>query len=262
MKTDSSVDQFSLPLLVDENFDYVVKRQRRKTLAVHILDDATVEVRAPKWVPKYEIAHFVEKRVEWIVSQRKKSLQKLQTTPRYYQGQRHYYLGKCYPLNIEAGLRSSVTFEGLDSLSEGEDRFDCAEPSTPVWSIKVPDINNAEQIQKTLERWYRRRAKSIFQERIEHCFKLFPIWFKDLYSIPTVAIRKMRRRWGSCSSKGDVTLNLLLIKMPVECIDYVIVHELCHLKEFHHGEAFYALLSEIIPEWRRVERLIDEISHR
>lgn len=258
MNTEPLIDQSSLTLTVDENFDYVVKRQRRKTLAVHILDDATVEVRAPKWVPKYEIAHFIEKRAEWIVSQRNKSLQKLHATPGFYQGQEHYYLGKRYPLSIHSSRRSSVTFEDLDNADE----LECAERKMHFWTIKVSDINNSEQIQKTLERWYRQRAKPVFEERIQYCFALFPSWFQERYSIPALTIRKMRRRWGSCSSKGDVTLNLLLIKMPLECIDYVIIHELCHFKEFHHGEAFYALLAEIMPEWRAAEQLIENISHR
>ena len=78
--------------------------------------------------------------------------------------------------------------------------------------------------------------------------------------MPDITIRKMRRRWGSCSSKGEVTLNLALIKMPLACIDYVVTHELCHLEAFHHGKPFYRLLAQVMPDWRERELLIEQLA--
>lgn len=224
------------------SFDYVIKRQRRKTMALHVLDDASVEVRAPKWVAKKEIVKFVEQRIEWVVKQRRSRIKKLAEVPQFANGHRHYYLGERYPLTISMANRAGVSF--LD------DRF----------VIKVRDPDNAEQIQRALESWYRSQAKDYFEQRLFACFETFPDWFQDKYIMPEITVRKMRRRWGSCSSKGEVTLNLMLMKMPVACADYVITHELCHFEAFHHGAEFYQLLSAVMPDWKERELLIEELS--
>jgi len=229
-------------LSLDESFDYHIKRQRRKTIALHVLADATVEVRAPKWVPKYEIVEFVEQRSDWIVEQRRETLAKLALVPTFNHGQYHDYLGEKYPLHIIEGSKAKVSF------------------SDSVIVVTVRDKNNPAQVEKALDRWYRQEAEAIYEERLFACFEVFPDWFQDKYMMPEVTVRKMRRRWGSCSSKGEVTLNLSLIKMPVECIDYVITHELSHLEEFHHGKTFYRLLAHVMPDWRQRELQIEELS--
>ena len=236
------VQQQEQQLSLDETFDYHIKRQRRKTIALHVLADATVEVRAPKRVPKYEIVDFVEQRSDWIVEQRRMALDKLALVPAFHHGQYHYYLGEQYPLHIIEGARAKVSF------------------SDSVIVVTVKDKNSSVQIEKAMDRWYRQEAVAIYEERLFACFEVFPDWFQDKYTMPEITVRKMRRRWGSCSSKGEVTLNLSLIKMPVECIDYVITHELSHLEEFHHGNAFYRLLAHVMPDWRERELLIEELS--
>lgn len=236
------VQQQEQQLSLDETFDYHIKRQRRKTIALHVLADATVEVRAPKRVPKYEIVDFVEQRSDWIVEQRRMALDKLALVPAFHHGQYHYYLGEQYPLHIIEGARAKVSF------------------SDSVIVVTVKDKNSSVQIEKAMDRWYRQEAAAIYEERLFACFEVFPDWFQDKYTMPEITVRKMRRRWGSCSSKGEVTLNLSLIKMPVECIDYVITHELSHLEKFHHGNAFYRLLAHVMPDWRERELLIEELS--
>ncbi|WP_101757525.1 M48 family metallopeptidase [Oceanicoccus sp. KOV_DT_Chl] len=238
--TDKPADQ--LPLVVDQTFDYVIKRQKRKTIAVHVLPDGTVEVRAPKWLPKYELVDFVEQRADWIVNQRQQVLAKSATKPRFQHGQYHPFLGETFPLWIERAGRSSAQFK------DG------------VLLIKVREPSDSQQIEQALQQWYRKQAEAIFEERMFACFESFPDWFQDKFRIPEITIRKMRRRWGSCSSKGEVTLNLWLMKMPLDCIDYVIVHELCHLHAFHHGKEFYRLLASILPDWRVREALIEQLS--
>ncbi|ARN76011.1 M48 family metallopeptidase [Oceanicoccus sagamiensis] len=227
---------------LDQSFDYQIKRQRRKTIALHILPDASVEVRAPKWVPKYEIMDFVEQRSDWVIEQRREALAKLALEPGFDHGQYHPYLGERYPLHIVAGPRAKVVF------------------SDSVIVVTVRDKSNSTQIEKALDRWYRQEAEAIYEERLFACFEVFPDWFQDKYVMPEVTVRKMRRRWGSCSSKGDVTLNVSLIKMPLACIDYVITHELSHLEEFHHGKTFYRLLAQVMPDWRERELLIEDLS--
>lgn len=228
-----------LQLSLDDSFEYRVRRQRRKTIALHILPDATVEVRAPGWVPRAEIAAFVESRSDWVLDQRRQVLAALARRPRFAEGHRHPYLGEHYPLQLQQGQRVSVT------LRDG------------VIDMTLPDGNNAEAVERALITWYRRLAGDVFEERLFACFERFPDWFQDKYPMPTLKIRRMRRRWGSCSSRGIITLNLWMIRMPVNCIDYIVCHELCHLEVFNHSRHFYRLLEQVVPDWRSLEALID-----
>lgn len=229
-------------LTSDKSFEYQIKRQRRKTIALHVLADGTVEVRTPKWVPKYELTDFVEQRSEWVVERRREVLKALANQPTFSDGQYHKFLGDNFPLRVAMSGRSGVEFK------DG------------VILVKVRDTDDPDQVSKALERWYREKAIEIYEERVFACFESFPEWFQDKYVIPEITVRKMRRRWGSCSRAGDVTLNLTLIKMPIDSIDYVIVHELCHLEAFHHGKAFYRLLALVMPSWKEREKLIEQLS--
>lgn len=236
----STERQIPLQLALDESFDYVVKRQRRKTIALHILADGGVEVRAPKWVPRAELAAFVEARSDWVVEQRRGVLRKLDQRPRFVDGGKHFYLGQQYPLAVSRGGRGQVVLE--------PDRL----------RITAADPADADTIQSLLQRWYRRQAESLFEERLFACYERFPDPFQDRFPMPEVKIRRMQRRWGSCSSRGVITLNLWMIKMPVVCIDYIVCHELCHLQEFHHGKGFYRLLQQVLPDWKALETSIDQ----
>ena len=228
--------------LADQSFDYVIKRQRRKTIALHILADASVELRAPQWVAKAELVNFVEQRSAWIIAQRLQVQSKLALIPGFDHGEHHFYLGRSYPLQLQQAARARV------------------ELRDNVFFINTPDPSQPLLVQKALENWYRKQAKNIYDQRMINCFEGFPAWFKDQYQLPTITIRKMRRRWGSCSRKGSVTMNLSLIKMPVACIDYVLCHELCHLEAFHHGKAFYNLLASVMHDWRDREILIEQLA--
>jgi len=222
-------------------FNYVIKRQRRKSLALHVLVDGSVEVRAPKWLSRTVIISFVEGRVDWVVQQRSERLLKLQSLPVYRDGQSHYFMGQRYRLTLSRGTAAAGLNAGL-------------------LQVTARDPDNPQQVQKSLEKWYRQQAKAVYDERMFACFESFPDWFQDRYPMPPITVRKMRRRWGSCSSSGQVTLNLSLIKMPQECLDYVIVHELCHLHVFHHGAAFYQLLGAVMPSWKEREALVERLA--
>ena len=226
-------------LSAEQNFDYVVKRQKRKTIALHVLPDASVEVRAPRWLPNYAVVNFVERRADWIVRERHKQLQKVQSLPGFHSGEYHLFIGQRYPLHCRQNNRHRVQL--CDS----------------VLLVEVREPDNPAQVERALNHWYRQQAVALFEERLFACFERFPDWFQDKYPMPPITVRKMRRRWGSCSSRGEVTLNLELIKKNLECIDYVIVHELCHLEVFNHSPRFYQLLAQVLPNWRALEAMID-----
>ena len=108
-----------------------------------------------------------------------------------------------------------------------------------------------EKARKLLDGWYRARAEVLFPDRLSVCQERAA---GEGIPLPGLRIRKMRSRWGSFSSKGGVTLNLLLIMAPVECLDYVILHELCHFKVRRHGPRFWGLVRRLMPEYEERRR--------
>lgn len=213
---------------------YKLKRQRRKTLAIHVLDDASVEVRAPKWVAKREIEQFVVQRRDWVTAQQVKMREKLIQQPQFSDGQVHQYLGQPVRLKVAEGRRSTANLE-RDGLH-----------------LVLPGSENPLRVKQLWLRWCREQAQSVFSLKLAFWLSKMP----ENTPEPQLKLRIMRRRWGSCSSKQVITLNTHLIALPMDCIDYVVVHELCHLWELNHSQAFYRLLASVLPDWRAREQII------
>lgn len=166
-------------------------------------------------------------RVErFLVTARERQLQPLL----YTEGELHLYLGESYPLVIETGYRqkNSVVFSGKEIR---------------VYSRQ----KDTESIRKSLQGWYQRQARTVFSARLKE-ISARAHWVGDR-SIP-LKLRRMKRTWGNCSSKGVIKLNTHLVKAPLPVLDSVIAHELCHLEEMNHGRAFYALLERLNPGWK------------
>ena len=105
-----------------------------------------------------------------------------------------------------------------------------------------------EKVKHLLEGWYRDRAADRFHESLDRCW---PYFEKHSSAKPRVQVKSMRKRWGSLSAKGMLTLNAALIRTPRECIDYVITHELGHLRYKNHGPEFYRFLEKVMPDWEK-----------
>jgi predicted metal-dependent hydrolase len=104
-----------------------------------------------------------------------------------------------------------------------------------------------------LNLWLRSRAREILLQRLINMSGRLQ-WVSE---VPPVTIRQMKRQWGSCSPRGRIALNVGLVRVPRECIDYVLLHELCHLKAHNHGRAFYRLLDRHLPDWRQIKLRLD-----
>lgn len=212
----------------------VLQRQRRRTLAIHVNRDATVEVRAPVGCPLETVLAFVRRRRRWLNRQLERlSLSKPPAVLQYTHGESHPYLGEWPTLILQRGSPR------LARLLGGQLRLTLPEPDDPA------------HVKRLLEQWYRGRASEVFTTRLLH-------WqahnaYRAL-SRPVLRLRRMRRRWGSCTAGGVITLNTRLVEYRPELIDYVIVHELCHLRVFDHSARFYALMDAVLPDWRRRRR--------
>ena len=227
---------------MEENHDLVVYGSNeinydfffvtRKTMEIAVLPDCKVVVKAPLGTDVKEIQKRVSKRARWILKQQQYFHQFNPRTPpnRYIGGETHLYLGRQYRLKIQNGIHDEV------KLTRG------------FFWITCKGIISPEQVQRILVNWYKQKCREKFTE----CLDLrFPEFERIGIMRPTLHIRKMKKRWGSLSQHGTLTLNTELIRAPRECIDYVITHELCHLKYHDHSSDFYQLLERIMPDWER-----------
>jgi predicted metal-dependent hydrolase len=156
---------------------------------------------------------------------------------RYVTGELFRYLGRQYQLNVIEDRIERVTLCGEQII------------------IGLPNVDDPRHIQKLLTRWYRAQAKQVFAERLMACF---PSVVHLGVAMPPLTIRTMKTRWGSCSSKGRIALNLKLIQAPSELIDYVVLHELCHLKELNHSRRFWALMTQVLPGWKQKREQLND----
>lgn len=217
---------------------YRYTHSSRKTLAISVHPDLSVTVKAPRDTTIETIRAFVHRRGGWIRKAWRDFEQYLPKQPerRYISGESHRYLGRQYRLKIDQGEVEAVKcLRGY------------------LW-ITAKDEPTPELAKIMLEDWYRQHAKNIFHERLMACHQRV---LREGIPLPALLIRKMVSRWGSYSSAGRITLNLALIKAPKECIDYVIIHELCHHKVKHHGPKFWRLLHRLMPDFEERRRKLN-----
>jgi predicted metal-dependent hydrolase len=224
--------------------DYELTFSERKQLAIHVYPDGSVVVDAPLGSAFPEIEQKVLKRAAWILRQQRVFRSYATPIPlprRYVSGEAYLYLGRQYRLKVIENATARVI------LSRG------------YLTVHVPDTSDKPRIARLLEGWYRGHARRVFSERLAACF---PRVESLGVEYPEFAIREMKARWGSCSGAGRITLNLKLILAPKDLIDYVILHELCHLKEHNHSAAYYALLDRILPDWRERRAALNRMEVR
>src|SRR5690606_812861 len=114
-----------------------------------------------------------------------------------------------------------------------------------LW-VHVSDKDDLHQIKKLIDKWYREHAQNKFTERFEI---IFPRFKKEGIKLPLLQLKVMSKRWGSYIF-GKIILNIKLVEAPVHCIDYIITHELCHVKNPNHGKTFYQSLNKAMPDWQ------------
>jgi hypothetical protein len=210
----------------------------RKTMEIAVHPDSTVIVKAPAQSDITLIEKKIIKRARWILRQLNYFKQFNPKTPDrcYVNGETHLYLGKQYRLKLAEGTENSV------KLSRGFFHITCRNEPTPSATKKL------------LNQWYSEKAQLQFAESMDRCWQKFNGLGIDQ---PKLSIKRMQKRWGSLSDKGTVTLNTDLIRAPKECIDYVVTHELCHLKFHDHSPEFYKLLDSVIPGWEKIKHKLE-----
>lgn len=212
--------------------------RRQPSIAIHVDIDGRVLVDAPMSAPRERVRQALMRRVAWIARQREAVAGYSQpAAPReYVSGETWHYLGRRYLLKVVRGSEAvAVRLRG------------------GYLEINVEADAPAARVRDRLEAWYRQRAHEVLTKRMAAVSA-------DLRWVrvpPPITLRRMRRQWGSCSPAGRITLNTELIRAPRACIDYVILHELCHLKAHDHSKGFYRLLDAHAPDWRRTKTRLD-----
>jgi predicted metal-dependent hydrolase len=224
-----------------DSFDVTVMFVSSDRLTISVHPDMTVTAAAPRGREFEAISNRIRARAAWIVRQRVRfeRLRPLPTPRRYVSGETCLYLGRQYRLKVVAAIQNEVKLQG---------GYIC---------VSTPSPSSQAVVRQLLRKWYRARAEIVLPQRLAACFGASRTLGVEL---PALSLRQMRTRWGSCSRAKHILLNPDLIKVPQYCIDYVIFHELCHLKVMRHDRVFYKTLGRYMPDWahwkERLERFV------
>lgn len=212
-----------------------------RRVSIHVTPEGAVKVDAPEGVTLPEVKQAVRQRAAWIWQQLLAvKARRLHVLPReYVSGETHFYLGRRHMLKVLAA-------EGV-------------QPGVRLWRgrLEITTVRaGALAVRKLLEDWYRQRAADVFAKVL---LELVPrLGLRR--TLPPMRLLSMRTQWGSCSPKGEILLNPHLVKAPRPCIEYVIAHELCHLREHNHSDRFYRHLARTLPDWEVRKAELDDLA--
>ena len=214
------------------DFYFELKRSNRKTLAIEVHPDSSIIVIAPENSEIADIKTKIIKRGQWILKQQSYFEQFLPRTPEreYISGETHYYLGKSYLLKVSLGSINQVKLKGgkLEVICKEEIR--------------------QEIVKKLLAQWYYQHAEKKFNKIALEAYSKFREYD---FKMPSIEIRRMPKRRGSCNTIDKITINPEIIKTSSKCIEYVLVHEMTHLVVASHNKKFYNTLSSVMPNWQK-----------
>lgn len=213
----------------DYQYQYRLLYQDRRTISLTVQPSLNIIIRCPSGHSKEKIEKFLKRKWYWLEIQIKelKKFQRKTGKKEYVSGESFLYLGRQYRLLIKKSQENNV------GLNKGR---------------IVVETDKSKSNKKLLEDWYQQKAEQIFKERYSEVLKKF-----DYEFTPKLTLRKMEKRWGSFLAKKKILLNPELIKASKECIDYVITHELCHMKYQNHGNAYYKFLATKCPDWKKIK---------
>lgn len=220
-------------------FDLI--QTNRQSLGITVKPDSSVYVRSPISKSLPDVLIKVKHKAPWILKQidRFDSIRPVIYKKEYVSGESFYYLGRQYRLKvIKVDGESSVKMKG-------------------GFIQVMTDNKDALCVKQLLEGWYLNLSKRYFDKKINAVHTQLE---KYGISFPKVKIRTMKTRWGSCSKNGNISLNSHLIKAPSHCIEYVIMHEFCHLKYFNHSREYYMLFNKVMPDWESRKKRLEKVA--
>jgi predicted metal-dependent hydrolase len=212
---------------------FTIAHRPRVTRRMHLeIDDSgALRVVVPGDWPDFYTRRLLRKHLPKVRRFLRQARTSALTPLRYEDGEAHFYRGQ--KLTLQLLTDRSGPAAGVSSCG--------------ALLLRVRN-RNPETVQSRLRSWYRREAERLFSDRLKHWQQRAP-WTRDQTLV--LRLRRMRSTWGTCSQRGVIRLNTHLVKAPPDSLDYVIAHELCHVREMNHGPAFYALQERLYPGWRQ-----------
>ncbi|GAC1594541.1 MAG: SprT family zinc-dependent metalloprotease [Hymenobacter sp.] len=217
----------------NQPLSYTLVFRSRRTIGFAVRPDGSVHVSAPAGTSAEWVAQQVLKKADWILRHQAVFAARPAPEPtrRYEAGSPHYYQGRPYRLRLAVAPRPGVAV-AADEL---------------VLATPAPLV--PAQAEALLHAWYARQAKHLFAEAL---VRVWPHFVEFNLARPTLFVRHMRSRWGSCTPRtGRIRLSPELVRARPECLDYVLLHECCHLLVGDHSKAFYDLQTRLLPDWER-----------
>ncbi|MBQ2635172.1 MAG: M48 family metallopeptidase [Methanobrevibacter sp.] len=221
-----------------EDITITLERKNIKNMYLRVLPpNGEVKLSAPLFLPDSNIYDFVKSRKDWILKKQKLiSDNKIKSPLKYTNGEKHFLWGKEYKLQ----LIPNETFKNV--IIDYEES---------ILYLPVPKRSTIEKRQKTLTEFYRTQLEMTIPPVLDKCIKI-------VGKTPSnVKVRKMKN-WGNCKQNGQITLNLNLAKKDPICLEYVMIHELCHLIEFNHSKKFKKLMDKYCPNWKEIKKRLNE----
>ncbi|WP_035293056.1 SprT family zinc-dependent metalloprotease [Clostridium sp. KNHs214] len=257
-----------------KEINYTLKRSRRRTIGITITEEGQIIIFVPVNLKKVYIDEALEKRAKWIEKKlelmRERQIKK--ACRKFENGEKFYLLGKEYTLKIFSCFKNHEENRGF--LDKDFSAINCFDKEL------VKHVHNNEQVyidtgnlcvsiahnlydneartqyvKEAIKKFYIKKAMNFFKERVEVFSKNMGIYPKK------VTVKEVKTLWGSCSSKGNITLNWKLIMAPPYVIDYVVVHELCHLRHMDHSKDFWMEVEKVIPDYKYRRKWLKENGH-
>lgn len=219
-----------------ENITVTVEKKNIKHMYLRILPpNGDVKISAPSHISDREIIDFVKSKKDWILKKQKYIIENDIAAPyKYDNGEKHPLWGKEYELQLISNANVKNAFVMDDKIY-----------------LPIPKRSTIEKRKNILDELYRAELKKAIPDVLDKCSKI-------VGRTPTdITVRKMKN-WGNCKQNGKITLNLNLAKKDMECLEYVMIHELCHLIEFNHGKEFKRLMDKFCPNWKKIKKRLNE----
>nr|WP_255537744.1 SprT family zinc-dependent metalloprotease [Motiliproteus sp. SC1-56] len=212
--------------------------RRRGSIAIKVTD-SEIRLLAPQGTAQKTLVELLHKRADWIEQTLARRQHQAPTLPNYQSGEALALEGRHYPLQVSHGTSAALRLHPTG--------FELTLPG---------DCHDRESRRDLIRSWYQQEAQARWPARVD-------AWAQHTGLRPSsLKIRPYKSRWGSCTRQGRVSLNTLLLGAPEAVLDYVIVHELCHLVHLNHSPAFWELVSTYCPDWKRHRRWLREEGHR
>ena len=225
---------------------YEFRVARRRSIGFSVGLDG-LSVRAPRWVRRADVEAALHERGDWILAKLAEQQQRSQRLEaarvQWREGASLPFLGEPVVLVIDPRVAGVV----LDAEAQGL-------PGVPrrVLRVGLPHDARAEQLREAVQGWLQRQARRLFEERCTHFAPRLNVRVKRL------SLSSAATRWGSASSDGSIWLHWRLIHFTLPVIDYVVAHELAHLREMNHSRAFWDVVRSVVPDYQRARRVLDD----